>query len=217
MPLGNLPTTQYLSVAVEQADFTIMGCLLLSYQRPTKGFFVMRLFWQQKKTREFLSEAANEVGIADGSSGNFRGTFLDMSFWTSHYLGKSGPDVEDYEPTSFTIGTDSGVQGEFSVLKETLFHRILKRLRIVKEIQTLDRDFDKKYYIKSRTVDTVKPYFGDPEKRKAVDSLFEYGFSELSLKSGTLAVKWKEFHPEDGSVPVTFLSDALNLISPLRN
>ncbi|MGD2086208.1 MAG: hypothetical protein PVH61_08495 [Candidatus Aminicenantes bacterium] len=106
-------------------------------------------------------------------SNNHNGTLDGIKF--KHQFRQGGR----YETPFYKISIKTKSNGSFKVIKENFFDRLFKKIGFSAEISTHDRDFDKRFFLDTDSVDFTCEFFSNPEKRKAVHEIFNKGFNRL--------------------------------------
>jgi len=89
-------------------------------------------------------------------------------------------------PSSYKIKIECSSSGFFCIGRETGFDRFFKSLGIANEIQSGDKDFDNKFFIETDAVNFTRTYFMSSEKRRAVDSILDHGFTKVEHDGKTM-------------------------------
>lgn len=89
-------------------------------------------------------------------------------------------------PSSYKIKIECPSSGFFRIARETGFDRFFKSLGIANEIQSGDKDFDNKFFIETDAVNFTRTYFMSSEKRRAVDSILDHGFTKVEHDGKTM-------------------------------
>jgi hypothetical protein len=108
--------------------------------------------------------------------------------WQYHRGSKNSPSYLD-------IVVAARSPGSFKITKENAFDRFFKKRGICCEITTHDTAFDDKFYITSNTVNFTGLFFGNTQKRKLVNEIYDKGFKEISHDGKVLRAKWTPFRP----------------------
>ena len=90
-------------------------------------------------------------------------------------------------PSAYQIKVACPSSGTFSIGRETGFDRLFKSLGITREIQTGYKDFDNKFFINTDAIGFTRTYFMSSEKCRAVDGIFEHGFTKVEHDGKTMA------------------------------
>lgn len=90
-------------------------------------------------------------------------------------------------PSSYRIKIECPSPGFFCIGRETGFDRFFKSVDITKEIQTGDKDFDNKFFIKTDALDFTRAFFMDSRKSSAVNDIFEHGFTRVEHDGKAMA------------------------------
>lgn len=98
-------------------------------------------------------------------------------------------------PSALRVSVPAAGLPDLKVAVETGFDRFAKRVGLATEVQTGDPDFDAACYITTDAADFAADYFADAVKRFAVMDLRRAGFTELTVKHGTLTAVWTGFDP----------------------
>lgn len=77
--------------------------------------------------------------------------------------------------------------GQFGVRRETGGTELLRQMGLVKEFQTGDPAFDRKFFFSGISADYVKSVFGDSRTMQLMRELFDSGFDRLEKDGKTLA------------------------------
>ncbi|HEY3449778.1 MAG TPA: hypothetical protein VGK67_25715 [Myxococcales bacterium] len=98
---------------------------------------------------------------------------------------------------------------------ETALDRFGKRLRINRELQTGDPEFDAKVYLESsESARVLHRLLGEGEVRRALSSLLQAGYFSVTLGPDGLALTGRRLQkPDELKAPV---ASALELLAPLR-
>ena len=89
-------------------------------------------------------------------------------------------------PPAYQIKVACPSSGSFSIGRETGFDRLFKSLGITREIQTGHKDFDNKFFINTDAIGFTRTYFMSSEKCRAVDGIFEHGFTKVEHDGKTM-------------------------------
>ena len=122
-------------------------------------------------------------------------------------------------PPSYTIQIPCRSCGAFKITKETRFDRFFEKIGICIEHKTGDPDFDNTYYINSDHVEFTRLFFGDTEKRKRINDLFQAGFNRIEhngkeIKTVMIPCKRGFFMTEDQMHGVVMLLSDLTRNMP---
>lgn len=76
-------------------------------------------------------------------------------------------------PPTLTVTMPDVAWPALGVWRENAVHRFSKRIGLVEEMATGDREFDGKFYVETADTAFYKHFLGDPSRRKAVRDLFD--------------------------------------------
>jgi hypothetical protein len=105
-------------------------------------------------------------------------------------------------------------EGRFIIAEESGFDRFFKRYGITNEIQVLDKAFDDAYFIQSETVDFVRQFFQPPEKRRAIQELFELQYTVVEHDGKTMKAVCSPFRLQNERPP-DFVTGAVTRLAAL--
>lgn len=136
-----------------------------------------------RKTRGKVAALAASLGLDDIKSGqSYEAQAQGRTYFYKYYAGSKN------NPSYFKIWTDCPCSGGFRIGKESVLDRFFKRLGIAVEIQTGDSLFDRDYYINTDSVAFTSACFNSPERRQAVNELFNLNFKKISLDGNRMEI-----------------------------
>ena len=138
-----------------------------------------------KKNIKMNKELRDQGVIIRGDRGE--GNYENISFTYLHFGGSKNA------PPYFEITIQCPSPAAFKITRESGFDRFFKRLGVCVEIDTGDLEFDKMFYINSRTVEFTRQLLSDQKKRDTVRMIFDGGFNELTLSGNLLKARWNGF------------------------
>lgn len=97
------------------------------------------------------------------------------------------------QPSMLRVSVSGTSNSEFEIVRETWSLKLFKALGITNEIQTGDREFDRKYYIISDDPLFASAYFMDVAKINAASEIFGLGFTEIKFGGGQFECGWKNY------------------------
>ena len=173
------------------------------------GFVVYRLY---RKSRGRVVNFATGLGLDDMKSGmTYEAALDDLKYFYEFFTGSKN------NPSYFKIWIDCRSRGGFRIGKETAFDRFFKNLGIAHEIQTGDSQFDRDYYINTDTVAFTRACFNFPERRQAVNELFNLNFKEILHDGKRLEVKISPFRFKENFDKATVESTVKQLVMLSRD
>lgn len=150
-------------------------------------FLAIRQHRTKKRFMRRLVEAVGATRSGDVMAANYQGT----KYYFYYFPGSKN------SPAYFEVGIDCPSSGEFEISREGRADRFFKDVGVSSEIQTGDPEFDRELYIISERPDFASAVFALPEKRAAVQQIFQLGFNSLRLEDGSLFARWSPFQPKD--------------------
>lgn len=110
-----------------------------------------------------------------------------------HYTASLEPGSRNH-PTHYRISIAANNRGIVKVRREQSLDRFFKRIGFVVEVQTKDAAFDRTIFIDSAEPVFARALFSKAPMRAAVMSIFECGFSRISIDAETISA---ELHHKD--------------------
>lgn len=104
-------------------------------------------------------------------------------------------------PSSLKVSVPVEVDGEFEIVPETGFDRFAKRWGLAEEIQTFDEEFDRKYFVRSDTVEFTEIYLENPDNRGILANLHQLGFGSVVMLNRQIHATWVGFDPLKNDTP----------------
>ncbi|MFH0984843.1 MAG: hypothetical protein V1882_04840 [Candidatus Omnitrophota bacterium] len=158
--------------------------------------------------REMLASALNDPELRwEEKKPSFQ--YRDLNFSYKKYDGSRN------SPPSFSVSVECrGTGGEFEISGEGGAERLFKNVGVVREVQTPEEEFNRRFYIASDTPQFAQSYFLFPEKREAVRRLFDTKASTVTHKGQGLTVTWKGSSSHaDGVAAIKSASEALAVLA----
>ena len=159
---------------------------------------------KQKRAISQLPDELKEIKSGKTISGELDGTAYEIGY---HAGGRNAPPH-----LAVRVACES--EGRFKITKESGFDRLFKRYGITNEVQTLDKAFDDAYFIQSETVDFVRQFFQPPEKRQAVQELFELLYTVVEHDGKTMTAICTPFLLQNER-PADFVTRAVSQLAEL--
>jgi hypothetical protein len=110
------------------------------------------------------------------------------------------------------VSIPTSAPGEFHVRPETGGTEVIKQLGMVKEFQTGDVSFDRKFYFSGSSGEYVRAVFGVPENLEQLRVLFTRGANQLE-KRGTMIIATK---PSTGLLELDELKSMIEQLQKFR-
>lgn len=116
---------------------------------------------------------------------------------------------------SFSVSVECpGTGGEFEIRGEGGIERHCKDVGVIREVQTPEEEFNRRFYIASDTPGFAQSYFLSSEKREAVKRLFDAKASTVSHKGQRLTVTWSgSASHEEGVIALKSTIEALAILA----
>ena len=114
-------------------------------------------------------------------------------------------------PGMITLSVHSGLQGNFTISRETDIDRYSKKVGFAIELQTGDAAFDAAYYVSGIS----QALFADAKNRDAFRKLFDLGINRVVLDSGQLTATSVNRH-ESPVLELPQLTEFVKLLASLR-
>ncbi len=135
----------------------------------------------QSLNTEDLNHGITYETELQGSAGYFR------------YHEKRRDRYNNETPPQLRLWLACPINGDFRITRENRGDIAAKKMGLSKEIQTGDQAFDELVYIHTHSQVLMENFLFDPGNRAMITSLFENGFTELSLNGSELAAQSKPF------------------------
>ena len=139
-------------------------------------FFIIRA---RKKRKNMLGRFAKNKkggGKVDGITYNYR----------YHPGAKNSPPF-------FKIEIDFSLDRKIKITKKTKFDKFAEKIELVDEIKTGDYEFDNRFFISSDYPGLCRKIFDKDDKRNAVKSIFNKGFTNLAFNGKRLYAMIKPY------------------------
>ncbi len=129
-----------------------------------------------RKRKKVLGKLESEGMIKRGNSGG--GEFGNRHYSFKYYQGsKNNPSYfAIYITPKYTRMTKG-----FLLRTETWFDRFFKRLGIISEIETGDREFDDYFYIIPKDENFTRAFLSSDENRELIKNLYKVGFNKITI------------------------------------
>ncbi len=135
--------------------------------------FIIYFILAQKKKRD---KALSKLGSKRNGTGEYEGM---------QYLYRFYPGTRN-APSFFRVEIVCPSNRRFKIRKESRFDRLAKVMGIACEVDTGDPAFDADYYISTDDVQFTRELFTAAEKRQAVRTIMESGFTHVELDGGKI-------------------------------
>jgi hypothetical protein len=148
------------------------------------GIVLVMVLRVQSQRKQRLSQLASQLGSSALDSGtSYQGELDSHAYRYQYFAGSRNA------PSYFRITIDQPSDGEFQITRENGIQRFFKHIGISSELQTGDRSFDRKYYIKTDVPAFCRQCLADARRRSALNRLFELGHTRVTHDGETLEAK----------------------------
>jgi len=157
----------------------------------------------RKKKAELLQQGL----VGAGAKG--RSMLNDQEYNYEHFQG--GKNAPPY----LKIVIPCPSYGSFKVRKESGFDRFFKRIGLTVKFETGDYEFDSSFYTSSNNLRFTHQFLDSPETRKSIKTIFEKGFTEITLEKNYLVAKWAQF-PRNGTMAISEIESTVENLGVLK-
>ena len=162
-------------------QFTLFLIIFMAISVTTSTLFAFIMIRRMRLKQGGLMGVDSGVPDVLSKGKEVCGTYNGTEYYQQYTPG--GRNV----PSSYKIKIDCPSSGSFRISRETGFDRFFKALGIAKEIQTGNKEFDNKFFIKTDAVNFTRMFFMSTDKSRAISDVFKYGFTQVEHDGKTMA------------------------------